>query len=91
MDLQIECARCHKPVDRCEASDHPYDDTIKFRVWCHGEVDNCSVPRRFLQDGTVLQAAAFEVQRQPKRLHQMNRVELDHVFETLGHLHGDVP
>lgn len=64
--LRCRCAVCDKDVDRMEAQENHYDDTIMYKVWCHGDVDNCSIPRYFFEDNdmrNIVDMVAFGTKR----------------------------
>ena len=37
----LYCAKCHKPVDRIEASIDPLSGGYAYTAFCHGETDSC--------------------------------------------------
>jgi hypothetical protein len=43
----IYCAVCQRPVDRAAYADDLYHDEILYKVWCHGDEDNCRIPNSF--------------------------------------------
>lgn len=46
---RIMCAKCEKPVDRVEREQYFMSDTVRFKVWCHGETDSCELTQHDLQ------------------------------------------
>lgn len=50
-----QCAVCRKPVDKVEAMDDPLRRSRRFRLSCHGEVEEGELP-----DWQVLDAAQIE-------------------------------
>lgn len=61
----IQCARCDRPVAGTEMRYIERDRTYWFRVFCHGEVEECSVPFEFFVEGGQLptEGRAFTVAR----------------------------
>jgi hypothetical protein len=62
----IKCAVCDAPVEEAFAEEFYYDDTIHYKVRCHGDVDNCVLPRSFFDDFSVndiTEIVAFRTKR----------------------------
>ena len=44
------CAICEKPVDVVAREQSFEMDAYRFKVWCHGDTDNCVIPRQVIED-----------------------------------------
>lgn len=57
----VNCAICKRAVDKTEVQRHVTDNTLKIKVWCHGEIDYCYIDDSFLieHEGSVLEGEAF--------------------------------
>lgn len=49
---KIRCAKCKKTVDRWEVQQNVENDTLTFRVFCHGAVDTVTLTGQQLMDAT---------------------------------------
>lgn len=47
----IICEVCDRLVDRIEMHVSMYDDVYVFKVWCHGDTDECRIPATDVMDG----------------------------------------
>lgn len=46
--LVIQCHQCSRPAQRASMTYSPADMTRKFKVWCHGETDECALTEDFM-------------------------------------------
>ncbi len=62
----IMCAICEKPVDAIAREQSFEMDAYRFKVWCHGDTDNCVIPRQVIEDmssGKLEPGYAFTTKR----------------------------
>jgi hypothetical protein len=62
----VRCAQCNKPVDRLHMEVCYLSDAMRFKVECHGETDNCEVPRWMFEDfggAQLAEGVAFTTKR----------------------------
>ena len=55
----IKCARCGVSCPRWEVSNDDITMEQVFRVWCHGEMDECRIDWRNSNPKDVVEAVAF--------------------------------
>lgn len=63
---RIICDICDKIVDRTEREIRYYEDVYVFKVWCHGDTDQCEIPSYIFVDsrlGDFLEGRAFTTRR----------------------------
>ncbi len=51
-EKHIMCAICERPVKRVAREQSFEDDAFRFKVWCHGDEDNCVIPRQVIENMT---------------------------------------
>lgn len=62
---EIQCAICDKTVDRVEREKNYQTDSIRYKVYCHGDTDTCELTQHQIENcnGRIEPGYAFTTKR----------------------------
>lgn len=74
--IKIICAVCNRPIERLERTDDPTTLSVKFRAYCHGEMEEVIIHHMDICEGISIQGGvAFR--NSPLLLDQSKRLCYD--------------
>jgi len=78
----IMCAICEKPVERIEREGCFELDAVRFRVWCHGDQDNCVITHLMIEDAKLEPGYAFTTARLEGQVAGRTLLSVDQVAQA---------